>query len=302
MKDFKSFFADLGLLYSAAIWGSTFFLVKNALKFISPLALIGYRFIIGSVLMYVLLKFLKKAAFNNFGRGVWLGVILWFVYFPQTLGLVYTTASNSGFITGLFIVFVPFMGWILFGKLPALNKLISVFIALAGLWILTGGMNNINRGDVLTLITALAYALHILFAGKYMRSGSDPFILTFQQFMVVGVLSMVFALPFSVSLSWTANRVWWVIIFLAVFPTLSAFLIQMISQKFTSPVKVALIFSMEPAFAALFAWTLGGEQFILRRGIGGLIIVSAILISELPVWKNNKNSRSNRKYFPVDHL
>ena len=149
-------------------------------------------------------------------------------------------------------------------------------------------MNNINRGDVLTLITALAYALHILFAGKYMGSGSDPFIMTFQQFLVVGVLSIISALPFSVSLSWTQGEVWWIIIFLAFFPTISAFLIQMISQKFTSPFKVALIFSMEPVFAAIFAWTLGGEQFLLRRGIGGLIIVSAILLSEIPMWNNKK--------------
>ncbi|MEN8154595.1 MAG: DMT family transporter [Acidobacteriota bacterium] len=288
MKDFKNFFADLGLLYSAAIWGSTFFMVKSALEFISPLALIGYRFLIASVFMYILLRFMKRPVFKNFKNGIMLGVILWFVYFPQTLGLKYTTASNSGFITGLFIVFVPFMGWMLFRKLPALNKILSVFIALSGLWILTGGMNNINRGDVLTLITALAYALHILFAGKYMGSGSDPFVLTFQQFFVVGVLSIISALPFSVSLSWTQGHVWWTIAFLAVFPTLSAFLIQMISQKFTSPVKVALIFSMEPVFAAIFAWTLGGELFVLRRGIGGLIIVSAILISELPVLNINK--------------
>ena len=285
MKQYKDLFAQAGLLYSAAIWGSTFFLVKSALNHISPLALIAYRFLIAAFLMFIVLKVKKKKLFRDAGKGLILGIILWVIYFPQTLGLKFTTASNSGFITGLFILFVPIVGWLLFKRIPELNKIFSVVLALAGLWVLTGGPEKINYGDTLTLITAVAYAFHILYVGKYMTSGADPYILTFQQFLFVGVFSLAGSLFSGGGFAWSSDSVWWIIVFLAVFPTMSAFLIQMVSQRFTSPLRVAIIFSMEPVFAAVFAWTIGGEQFALHRGIGGLIIVAAILVSELPVSK-----------------
>ena len=289
MKQYKDLFAQAGLLYSAAIWGSTFFLVKNALNHISPLALIAYRFLIAAFLMFVFLKVKKKKLFRDAGKGLILGIILWVVYFPQTLGLKFTTASNSGFITGLFILFVPIVGWLLFKRIPELNKIFSVVLALTGLWILTGGPGKINYGDTLTLITAVAYAFHILYVGKYMASGSDPYILTFQQFLFVGLFSLAGSLFSEGGLTWSSDSVWWIIVFLAVFPTMSAFLIQMVSQRFTSPLRVAIIFSMEPVFAAIFAWTIGGERFALHRGIGGLIIVAAILVSELPTSKKKRS-------------
>ncbi|MCK5004926.1 MAG: DMT family transporter [Candidatus Aminicenantes bacterium] len=289
MKQYKDLFAQAGLLYSAAIWGSTFFLVKNALNHISPLALIAYRFLIAAFLMFIFLKVKKKKLFRDAGKGLILGIILWVVYFPQTLGLKFTTASNSGFITGLFILFVPIVGWLLFKRIPELNKIFSVVLALTGLWILTGGPGKINYGDTLTLITAVAYAFHILYVGKYMASGSDPYILTFQQFLFVGLFSLAGSLFSEGGLTWSSDSVWWIIVFLAVFPTMSAFLIQMVSQRFTSPLRVAIIFSMEPVFAAIFAWTIGGERFALHRGIGGLIIVAAILVSELPTSKKKRS-------------
>lgn len=290
MKQYKDLFAQAGLLYSAAIWGSTFFLVKSALNHISPLALIAYRFLIAAFLVFIFLKIKKKKLFKDAGKGLILGIILWMVYFPQTLGLKFTTASNSGFITGLFILFVPIAGWLLFKRIPERNKIISVVLALTGLWILTGGPGKINYGDALTLITAVAYALHILYVGKYMAGGADPYILTFQQFLFVGVFSFFGSFVTGGGLSWSVDSVWWIVVFLAVFPTLSAFLIQMVSQKFTSPLRVAIIFSLEPVFAAIFAWTIGGERFALHRGIGGLIIVAAILVSELPVLKRSDSS------------
>lgn len=292
MKQYKELLAQAGLLYSAAIWGSTFFLVKNALNHISPLALIAYRFLIAAFLMFIFLKVMKKKVFRDLGKGFVLGIILWMIYFPQTLGLKFTTASNSGFITGLFILFVPIAGWFLFRRIPEINKIISVVLALAGLWILTGGPGKINYGDTLTLLTAVAYALHILYVGKYMANGADPYILTFQQFFFVGMFSLTGALLTGGGLKWSSDSVWWIIVFLAVFPTMSAFLIQMVSQRFTSPLKVAIIFSMEPVFAAIFAWTIGGEEFALHRGIGGLIIVAAILISEIPVRRRSTPSES----------
>ncbi|MFH2019971.1 MAG: DMT family transporter [archaeon] len=278
-KKHKTAIADLGLLYSAAIWGSTFFIVKNSLDSIDPIVLVGYRFMLAAIILGVYLAAKKHNLFDKWKQGFILGFVLWLLYASQTIGLKFTTASNSGFITGLFVVFVPFIG--LFFKIrPTKHKIISVFIAITGLWLLTGGLYDINFGDMLTLIAALTYAIHILLADKYVKN-CHPLVLSFQQFFTMGLLSfasaILFGLPFSVQSSGTVG----IIIFLALFPSLSAFAIQLVAQKFTSPIKVALIFTMEPVFAAVFAWTLGKEEFIMLRALGGLLIVAAMIISEV---------------------
>lgn len=182
---------------------------------------------------------------------------------------------------------MPIFYLIIFGKPPSFPRLVAVIISLSGLWFLTGGLKDINKGDLLTLITAMAYAIHLLFTDKYVKNNIDPYILSFQQFLFAGILSFItgaiFRLPFSIS----SKSVIWVILFLTLFPTISAFIIQLTAQKFTSPIKVSLIFALEPVFAASFAWTLGGETFILHRAFGGLLIFLAILISEIPMEKLN---------------
>ena len=159
---------------------------------------------------------------------------------------------------------------------------IASAISITGLWILTGGLRDVNFGDIITLLSAVTYALHVLYSDKYMKAGVDPFTISCQQFLLVGVFSLtaaaLFDLPFAVGSAYA----WWVILFLALFPSLSAFVIQMIAQKYTSPLKVSLIFALEPVFAAMFAWTLGGEKVVAHRALGGLLIFVALVVSGLP--------------------
>ncbi|MCB2230830.1 DMT family transporter [bacterium] len=275
-------FADLGLLYAAAIWGATFFIVKDALSGIDPVTMVAYRFLIagGLLLIYVLVS--KRPLFDNIKYSIPLAVMLWFLYVPQTLGLKYTTASNSGFITGLFVAFVPLFLLTIFRRKPTVMEIIASVVSLLGLWILTGGMQYINLGDMLTLVTAVAYALHLLYADRYMKRGFDPYVFSCQQFLINGLLALVTSLAVGLPLEITTNHAFWTVIFLAVFPTLTAFVIQMVAQKITSPLRVSLIFALEPVFAAAFAWTIGGEQFVLRRAAGGLLIAAALALSGLP--------------------
>jgi len=275
----KKRFAEIGLLYAAAIWGSTFFIVKESLENIDPIILVGYRFIIAAVLLAGICLIQKRSLFRNFKKGLILGLFIWLLYIPQTIGLGITTASNSGFITGLFVAFVPAFSFLLFKRKPSRLELVATVISLSGLWILTGGLRDINNGDLLTLIAAVTYAIHILYVDKYLREGDDPFTLCFQQFLFVGVASLVtglvLGLPFGIGTTKTLGMV----IFLAVLPTTSAFVIQAVAQKITTPLRVSLIFAFEPVFAAIFAWTLGGEQVVFYRAMGGLLIFSAMIIS-----------------------
>lgn len=281
----KKTIAELGLFYSAAIWGSTFFIVKDALDGIDPIILVGYRFIFAGLVMLGFLLYKKKPVLANFKQGLWLAIILWSLYIAQTIGLKYTTASNSGFITGLFIAFVPLFMLAIFRKKPTMMETLAAFVSLGGLWVLTGGLTDINPGDSLTLVAAVTYALHVLYADKFIKGGADPIVIATQQFIVVGLLSfitgLIFDLPFNISTNYAIGATF----FLAIFPTLSAFVIQMAAQKITTPVKVSLIFAFEPVFAGLFAWTLGGEAVVMHRAFGGLLIFIAIVISGLPTPK-----------------
>jgi drug/metabolite transporter (DMT)-like permease len=286
----KHFFADLGLLYAAAIWGATFFIVKESLAGIDPIVMVGYRFLIAALALAIGLIWSGKSLIANWKPSLFLGVILWGLYASQTVGLKYTTASNSGFITGMFVAFVPLFMFFLNRKSLNLWQLPAVLVSLAGLWLLTGGLHDINRGDSLTLISAMTYAGHLLYVDRYVKQGLDPYIMSFQQFLFVGAFSLltaaVFGLPFGITSTGTYSRV----LFLALFPTLSAFVIQLLAQKIVLPVRVALILALEPVFAAIFAWTLGGEIFIARRALGGLLIVIAMILSELPVVKRTARS------------
>jgi drug/metabolite transporter (DMT)-like permease len=275
----KKALAHSGLLYASAIWGSTFFLVKSALADIDPVIMVGYRFILAGLVLLVFLKLTRRPILVGLGRAAFLSVILFLLYIPQTIGLEYTTASNSGFITGLFVAFVPIFLRIIFKRRPTIMELIASIISLGGLWILTGGMSDINIGDMLTLGAAMTYALHVLYSDKYMKAGVDPYVISCQQFLMVGLLSLVAALVFDLPFGIGSTSAGLVVVFLALFPTLSAFVIQMLAQRITSPLRVSLIFALEPVFAATFAWTLGGETIVQHRALGGLLIFTALVVS-----------------------
>lgn len=291
IKKHKTLFSDLGLVYAAAIWGSTFYIVKDVLNDIDPIMLVAYRFLLASVILggYLIIK--NKDLFKNFRYGIILGLILGTLYIAQTIGLKHTSASNSGFITGLFVMFIPIFGLMFFKKKISTIKVVSIFLALSGLWVLTGGLADINFGDMLTLIAAVTYALHVLYCDVYVKKKIDPYILSFQQFLVIGILSLFIGLSTGASLTINSVDAVYSVLFLTLFPTVSAFVIQLLAQKNTDPIKVGVIFSLEPVFAAMFAWTLGSEIFVANKAFGGILIVSAMVLSELKFNKKSKNGK-----------
>jgi len=284
----KSRLADIALLYAAAIWGATFFVVKDSLATIDPVVLVGYRFLLAAAVLAIGLKIAKRPLFLYWKESTFLGIILWGLYISQTIGLKYTTASNSGFITGLFVAFVPFFTLMMNRKTRILPQMPAVLLSLLGLWLLTGGLTDINRGDWLTLIAAMTYAGHLLYVDRFVKQGLDVYILSFQQFLFVGLLSLLTAAVFRLPFVPTSTDAIGYVVFLALLPTLSAFVLQLIAQKVVPPIRVSLILALEPVFAALFAWTLGGEIFIPRRALGGLLIFVAMVLSDLPAFLDRR--------------
>jgi drug/metabolite transporter (DMT)-like permease len=210
-----------------------------------------------------------------------LAILLSILYIAQTVGLKYTTATNSAFITGLFVVFVPLFLFLFARKRLVPSQWAALVLAVGGLWLLTGGVSKLNYGDLLTLMTAVTYAGHLLVTDACVRADADPVLLAFHQFWMTGLISLAYAWQRGVSLSAGSFATMKVVGFLAVFPTLTAFYVQLVAQKKTTALKVSLIFLLEPVFAALFAWTLGGETFVLQRAAGAALILAAMLTGEL---------------------
>jgi drug/metabolite transporter (DMT)-like permease len=276
----KNLWSDIGLFYCAAIWGSTFIVTKGALDAVDPVVMVGIRFLVCAALLlpWVLRRADKT---RHMREGFFLAFFLTALYVPQTVGLVYTSASNSGFITGLFIIFIPVFMYLFRRQKPTRLQGVSAALALAGMWLLTGGVSGFNIGDALTLVAAASYSAHLIVTDKYVKAEADTVLLAFHQFWLVSAFSFAIALLRGSSLAVAGVNGWGVILFLAVFPTLTAFFIQMLAQRHSEPFKVGIIFTLEPVFAAVFAWTWGGEEFVPVKAAGGLLIVSGMIIGEL---------------------
>ncbi len=292
----QKFWSDIGLFYCAAIWGATFIVTKGALAVVDPVVMVAIRFAISAALLlpWVLSRKVKTA---HMREGFFLSLFLAALYLTQTTGLLYTSASNSGFITGLFIIFIPVFMFLFRREKPAKMQWLSAALAIAGMWLLTGGVSGVNLGDALTLAAAAAYSAHLIVTDKYVKAQADTVLLAFHQFWMVAALSLAIALLQGAPLAVNGAGGWWVIIFLAVFPTLTAFFIQMLAQKHSEPFKVGIIFTLEPVFAAVFAWTWGGEEFIMIKALGGLFIVSGMVIGELS--KFNFRRAAKKEVLPV---
>ena len=287
MKNNK-FWVYTGLFYCAFIWGSTFVVTKWALNSVNPVVMVAIRFFISAL---CLLPFVYKKNLKSYLKeGFILSIFLSLLYITQTIGLVYTTASNSGFITGLFIIFIPIFLFIFKKKVPDIVEILSSIIAIVGMWLLTGGIEGINKGDYLTLLAAMSYSAHLLFTDKFIKKNFDVTLLAFQEFWMVSLISFIFAFLSDYSFSVSGLNGWLVIIFLALFPTLSAFFIQMKAQKYVEPFKVGIIFCFEPVFAAIFAFSVGGEEFLWRKFWGGFFIFISMVVVELDMVVNLKKN------------
>jgi drug/metabolite transporter (DMT)-like permease len=194
-----------------------------------------------------------------------------------SVGLRYTTAINTGFISGIFFVFVPLVNYLIFKKRAKLSHIPVIIISLCGLYLLTGGLSNIGLGDILILLSAIFTAVHLLLVGHYSKQGLDPIVVCFQQFTVVFILSLIYALITSkFNLHVPVDQIK-PLLFLGLLPTLSVFFVQMVSLKRASEITAAILLSLQPGFSAFFAYWLGQEKLVTMQWVGGvLLFLSAI--------------------------
>lgn len=288
----KSQWADFSLLMVAFVWGVTFVIVKWAIVDLPPFPFLAIRFALAFISLLPFLWFQRAhITRRTLLKGVALGVVIFSGYAWQTVGLQYTTASNAGFITGLCVVFVPALVAVTTRKLPSLNLLLGIFCALVGLALLSLGERfELNKGDLMVFVCAVSFALHIFLVGRYAPQ-SNPTVLACVQILTVSILSGVlsFVLP---QPSVTFNSTVWMALWITAIPATSlAFFIQTKMQQFTTPTHTALIFSMEPVFAAISAFFLAGELLTPRGLLGAGLVLTGMLIAEFTGSKNEQPSR-----------
>ncbi len=281
---FTSVWASLGLLFTAIIWGFAFVVVKDSLDWIPPIYMLAFRFTIAtlglSLIFAVRLKNIDKTTLRY---GFILGVLLFASYVAQTIGCKYTTAGKNAFLTAVYVVVVPFLHWLINRQRTKKVHLLSAIITIAGIGLLSlRGDFTIGMGDLLTLICGLGYAIHIVFIERY-TAKRDPVLLTILQLFFAAILSWLIApvaeggFPSGAFKPQIAGAM----LYLGLLSTMLAFFLQNLCQKYTSPSTAAVLLSTEAVFGVLFSALLLGEQLTPRMIVGCILILFAILISEV---------------------
>ncbi|MFA6569701.1 MAG: DMT family transporter, partial [Bacteroidota bacterium] len=282
----KSWKAELALLFMTFVWGGTFIFTKIGLNFASPSLYVIIRFSIALTLCLIFFgKYLKKLERQTFYNGMVLGLLFGGGFLLQTLGLKLTTVPKSAFITGITVVITPFAYWFIEKKKISLWQKIGVVIAAFGLWLFTNPQfDNLNIGDVLTFFSTLFWAFYITYMDVFTRGKNSK-----EETGQLVILQFVMAAPIALTYFLLFERTDFTLIFsnqllisLAYNGILASFLLTIIHttvQRYTTPVKAALIFSLEPVLASLFAMLFIAEIIIFREYTGGAILMFGVLIS-----------------------
>ncbi|OCW57288.1 DMT family transporter [Hoeflea olei] len=279
--------ANLLLLSAGAIWGAGFVAQSTAMESIGPFLFVGLRFLVAALVLAPFAWRESRAADKPVSPAHWkgfgmIGVTLFLAMALQQLGLTITNVTNSGFLTGLYVVFVPFITLLALGQKPHPVIWPAVAMTFVGIWMLAGGnLGALNRGDLLTIGCAFMYAVQVILVGRYVEPSGRPLTLSFVQFALAAVLGLGTGLGLEAVDPAAVSGALPEILYAGVVATGLAFTLQVIGQRYTTAPQAAIFLSTESLFAALFAAILLGERVPLLGYAGGLLIFAAILLAEL---------------------
>ena len=287
--------ADFMMLIVTILWGTSYLFMKMGLDSLQVFNLIALRFGIAFILAgAVFYKRLIRINFKTFFYGFILGSILFSLISVVTIGLKFTSISNAGFLFSLSVVFVPLLLAIFFKTKPEKRVVIGVGIAIIGIALLT--FNNelkINSGDYLIILGALFYAIQIIVTAKLTKN-VDSITLGIIQLGVAGAWGLLFSLFFEKPHLPSTTESWVSIMALSVLCSAIGFIGQAVAQKYTTPTHTGLIFSLEPVFAALFAFIFVGETLPVKGYVGAILILIGVLAAEMSFKKPFIRKRFNK--------
>ncbi len=294
------------LLLATLAWGSSFVILKSTINDVPPMFVIGLRFFFaGAVLLLVFIKRLKTLSKTTFLAGVIIGITVTIAYLTQTYGLKYTTPGKNAFLTASYCVMCPFLSFLLFKQRIKLKNLISAVLCVLGIGLISltkeENVTTSLLGEGLTLVSAVFFALQIVFISFYHKKGADSMLTLVFMFLTAGILQLLISFTFELSHvgigAYKLNGEELLKIgYLAVVCTLFAQSAQLIGQKYTPSNQSALILSLEAVFGMLFSVILKEEELTLLIGLGFVVVFISILISEIDISTIiNKISKNTKK-------
>ena len=283
------------LLLTAFIWGSAFVAQTDGMNYVGPLTFLSARFLLGGIVLcpviFCMRRFakLKDAAAIPFSAelkkalpgGVFCGLLLGIASALQQYGLLFTSVSKAGFITTLYVIFVPIFSLFAKKKLGA-NLWVAVVLATVGLYLLcVNGQAAFSLGDSLVFVCAVFYALQIMAIDKFVGS-TEPILLSAIQFLTVGIVSALPAIIIEQPSITALSTAWFPIAYAGVLSSGVAYTLQVVAQKFADPTVAAITMSFESVFAVLSAAVLLSERLSLKEGMGCIIMFGAIILAQMP--------------------
>jgi len=272
--------AAAGLVAVTAVWGSTFVLIKDVVATMPVADFLAVRFVIAAAVMVVAFwRPMRRLPRPQVHQAVALGVVYGVAQVLQTLGLAVTPAAVSGFVTGMYVVLTPVIGALVLRHRAPSTTWVAVAMSTAGLALLALRGFSVGTGELLVLASAALYALHIVGLGAW-SGARDALGLATVQMLAIAALCTVAALPGGVALP-ASGGAWLGVLYTAVLAGAGALVVQTWAQAHLSATRAAIIMTMEPVFAALFAVLLGGEHLTWRMLGGGLLVLAAMYVVEL---------------------
>ncbi|MBK5261942.1 MAG: DMT family transporter [Peptostreptococcaceae bacterium] len=280
----KQLKSDLMLLLVALFWGISYVLMDLSLKEMDPFTLNAFRFC-GAFFIAVIFSFPKLKTVNRITikYSFYVGAALIFAYTGATYGVLYTSLSNAGFLCALSVVFTPIFGFVFKGTVPEKKLIIVVLMCVIGIGLLT--LNSELKpalGDILCLICAVAYAFDLLITETaVVKEEVNAYQLGVFQLGFAGAGNLILSFIVETPTLPQSPKVWASTIFLAIFCTGLAFIVQAVAQQYTSATHVGVIFTLEPVIAGIAAFVFAGEVLLPRAYLGAIILVLSLLVMEM---------------------
>ncbi|MBP8880492.1 MAG: DMT family transporter [Dermatophilaceae bacterium] len=268
------------LVALTAVWGSTFFLIRDLVQTVPPADFLAIRFTLAAALMVALFwRPLRTLERRDVIVGMGLGALYGGAQLLQTAGLAHTDASVSGFITGTYVVLTPVITAALLRERVPASTWYAVSLATAGLALLSLNGVSVGIGETLTLMAAALYALHIIGLGRYSTAARAAG-MSVVQMIVIAAFCLVVAVPDGITWPQSTGQ-WWSVIYMATAAGVLALWSQTWAQAHMTATRAAIVMTLEPVFAAGFAVALGGESLTGRMMLGGALVLAAMYVVEL---------------------
>ncbi len=284
----KRLVSDAALVFVAIVWGFAFVAQRIAAPQIGVFLFNAARFLLGALALTILAAGVKpqQLRFRTFSRSIQTGIIMAGVLLAagsafQQAGLRYTTAANAGFITGLYVVLIPIMLVVVFRKTMEMRIWIAALMATLGMFLLsTNGLMRVNPGDLLVLLGAIFWAMHVILIGNLVQK-VNVLPLAIGQYLVCGLLNLAIGLGWEAATIPALLSAWWTVVYTGLISVGLGYTLQIVGQRHAPPADAAIILSLEAVFAAVGGWIFLSESLSWLQISGCLLMLGGMLAAQL---------------------